>query len=111
MITFATEYKNNDVINLLIKAGADINIADKSESTPLHYAALNNNIGIMRRLIKAGADLNKMNDSGKTPLECLMLLDNNKYHKYKDEFISLSQHRLKKEDSVNKTYTGFEFDI
>lgn len=48
-----------DVVNYLIKHGADVNIVNKNGQTPLLYAAENNqNLEITTALIKAGANIN-----------------------------------------------------
>ena len=52
----------------LIKAGADVNIANEDKNTPLHYAAKNYNVAAISVLAKAGADVNAVNGNGGTPI-------------------------------------------
>ncbi|MCP4161398.1 MAG: hypothetical protein GY760_15095 [Deltaproteobacteria bacterium] len=46
-----------DITQLLIKNGADVNIADDDDSTPLHKAAANGHLEILKLLIELGANL------------------------------------------------------
>src|SRR5690606_20745120 len=45
------------MVELLLGKGADVNIQDESENTPLHYAASNGSKDIVALLIKNGADV------------------------------------------------------
>ncbi len=57
----------NDIVWLLIYRGADVNVRDQNDFTPLHYAAWNGNLEILRLLLDAGADINASNYEGDTP--------------------------------------------
>ena len=63
----ALSYRNsNEVISLLIEAGADVNMGDGYKS-PLHAAAnFYNTTAMVKRLVEAGADLNKCDWNGKS---------------------------------------------
>jgi ankyrin repeat protein len=45
-----------DIVNLLIKNNADVNIRDENHITPLHVAAQQGHVFIIETLLKAGAD-------------------------------------------------------
>lgn len=49
----------NDInkVKLLIENGADVNVKDKDDLTPLHYASMNGYINIIKLLIKNSADI------------------------------------------------------
>ncbi len=67
-----------DVINAAIKAGADVNKADKQGHTPLHHAAINaENPDIINILVKAGAYINAKDNNGKKAID---LAEYNKHH-------------------------------
>jgi ankyrin repeat protein len=54
-----------EVVRLLAKAGADVNVRDEEGNTPLHK------IGdwcVVQALIESGADVNARNNHGQTPL-------------------------------------------
>ena len=53
---------------VLIRRGADLELADANGITPLLMALLNNQLGAARRLIDAGAKVNVADFYGRTPL-------------------------------------------
>ncbi|MFA5245695.1 MAG: ankyrin repeat domain-containing protein [Pedobacter sp.] len=54
---------------MLLEAGADINVTQKSGATPLHSAAYNGNIELLIVLLEAGANVNAKMEDGKTPAD------------------------------------------
>lgn len=62
-------YNQTEMCDLLLRAGADPNIADNSGTTPLMFAALNGGIDIVRALIGKGADTHLKDTEGKTALD------------------------------------------
>lgn len=55
---------NEDLVLMLLAAGANPNILDSKKDTPLHYAAQLGLIKIQRLLIKHGADINLVGSLG-----------------------------------------------
>ena len=64
----ATSGNHQELVKILISAGADVNKADKYGQTPLYEASIDGNIKLIKLLLKAGANVNKANINGKTPL-------------------------------------------
>ena len=63
-------FKNNiEIANMLISAGANLNIQNDDEQTALMIAVFNDNIEIAEMLIKAGADVNIRDSDGDTALD------------------------------------------
>ena len=60
---------NEEVLELLLQAGADPNHPMGDGSTPLHCAALSDLARVARMLLLYGADPLKRNDECKTPLQ------------------------------------------
>jgi ankyrin repeat protein len=57
-----------DVVDLLLKAGADVKAADRYGVTPLALACANDNLAMVQKLLAAGADPNSADVAGETVL-------------------------------------------
>ena len=57
-----------EAITLLVKQGADVNLANKDGQTPTFRAAENGHANAIKALQSMGADLHKPNNDGVTPL-------------------------------------------
>ena len=66
---------NDNIIDLLLKQGADINSVDKKGMTALHYAVQNfynyrkEPLQLIKKLLDCGASLEVQNKKGQTPIE------------------------------------------
>lgn len=60
-IHLATEKGHFDVVNLLIDAGASLDIQDNLGNTPLHIASAHGNVELVRLFIGNGASLHTEN--------------------------------------------------
>ncbi|MDE6064807.1 MAG: ankyrin repeat domain-containing protein, partial [Lachnospiraceae bacterium] len=58
-----------EVVKELVRAGADVNIADYNGNTALYHALRYGNQEVARFLIKKGADYNHTNNQGMTPMQ------------------------------------------
>ena len=57
-----------DIVELLLRAGADATAKDRLDVTPLFLAAMNGDGVIMRKLLNAGANANQVEKTGETIL-------------------------------------------
>jgi ankyrin repeat protein len=57
-----------DIVEVLLKAGADANAKDRLDVTPLFLAAMNGDGVIVRKLLNAGANANQVEKTGETIL-------------------------------------------
>jgi len=58
----------DQLVELIIAAGAEIDAADNDGDTPLHVAALNGHVGTVKLLLSHGADMHKRGQLGSTAL-------------------------------------------
>ncbi|XP_066515240.1 NF-kappa-B inhibitor beta [Hoplias malabaricus] len=66
-----------DMINMLLKAGADVNQRDQgSGRTPLHWAVETQSCAIVELLLTAGASVDQPSYAGHTPLYCALYRPN-----------------------------------
>ncbi|XP_007445113.2 ankyrin repeat domain-containing protein 22-like, partial [Python bivittatus] len=61
--------QNENLIKMLLRAGADVNATDDSGRTALHYACEMKNQSIIPLLAEAGADLSIKDKDEETPLD------------------------------------------
>ncbi len=59
---------DEEIVNLLIQAGAELNVQKWNGETPLFAAIEHNKLNIVKALIQAKADVNFKSDGGNTPL-------------------------------------------
>jgi ankyrin repeat protein len=68
LLHYAIRESNEDIVDLLLKRGMDINAKDKYGYTPLHWAVTNKDKKMVELLVSRGADVNARNLQGNTPL-------------------------------------------
>ncbi len=66
-----------EIVAYLLKMGADPNLGDYSEDTPLHWAAIRENGEMVKLLLSFHANVNAKDDSGSTPLRSALEMKNN----------------------------------
>ena len=64
----ALRNRNPEIVEALVRAGADLEARDRRGRTALHVAAMRNGI-VFERLLDLGADPAALDDEGKTPLD------------------------------------------
>ena len=95
-------------MRLLIKRGADVNVADKHDRTPLHFACASGNVEAMFMLIDLDADLDAMDKRGYYPTQLASLPHQQRIA----EFLNFREvqglrHRIGEEPSrANSMYGG-----
>ncbi len=79
--------KDPDMIEALVKRGANVNIRDsESGETPLIFAAKYSSLDVVKALVGAGADVNARNDDGKT---VLTIAENSRANMWQREIVLL----------------------
>lgn len=69
LLTCAYYNNKTDLIQYLIENGADIEISDENDNTPLHFSAIRGSKDIAQFLIKKGAQPYAYNNEGRVPYE------------------------------------------
>ena len=77
--TFAECERTRRVMDVLLKAGADVDAVAPDGSSPLHYAAKYSNLVFVRTLLEAGADPNRKRKDGMPPLGNALMRDRPEY--------------------------------
>lgn len=67
MLVMAVEMDNDDLVNLLLAAGAEVSLGKEKKSTALHYAASNNDFTLILRLLDLGCGTDVRDAKGATP--------------------------------------------
>ena len=62
------QQKYTDTLRTLVEFGADINLKNENEATPLHKATEIENVALVTELLNLGADINVQNNENETPL-------------------------------------------
>ncbi|EAY15599.1 ankyrin repeat protein, putative [Trichomonas vaginalis G3] len=89
--SLASENNNNDLIELLITNGANVNVQNIHGNTTLHIAVTLSNIESTELLISHGASINSINIHEQTPLDIAMM---RVMKEYKD-FLKLHENEIK----------------
>jgi uncharacterized protein len=84
----AISYRLYDIIYLLVKKGAGLNIKDKKGNTPLMLAVIKGDEAIVKLLAASGANISLKNNAGKTALD---LARENNYQ----QIVKLLEKRMK----------------
>jgi len=64
----AVDSSNKDIVDVLIKHGADIHVVNQAGMTPFYKAIKNDSQDIIDLLLKQGANINALDKNGNTPL-------------------------------------------
>ena len=88
----ATRNGHDQVVSVLLKAGADVHEKDGGGSTPLHIAASHSRQKVARVLLDAGARLSSTDDHGNTAME----LARERGHEEMAELIRLTEYSQSK---------------
>ena len=64
----ASQGGKEDIVKILLKRGADVNLKSKEGNTPLMAAAFNHHESVVKILLEAGAEVNTKNEADETAL-------------------------------------------
>ena len=92
------ENNEPEIIDLLVKSGANVNAQDAEGFTPLHMAAIHGNLKIVKKLVDLDADVNIITTDGKNAAELAHLNEEMEIEEYLESKMAFSQRTKEKED-------------
>ena len=87
-----------EIIDLLVKSGANVNAQDAEGFTPLHMAAIHGNLKIVKKLVDLEADVNIATADGKNAAELAHLNEELEIEEYLESKMASSQRTKEKKD-------------
>ena len=87
-----------EIIDLLVKSGANVNAQDAEGFTPLHMAAIHGNLKIVKKLVDLDADVNIITTDGKNAAELAHLNEELEIEEYLESKMTSSQRTKEKKD-------------
>ena len=87
-----------EIIDLLVKSGANVNAQDAEGFTPLHMAAIHGNLKIVKKLVDLDADVNIITTDGKNAAELAHLNEELEIEEYLELKMASSQRTKEKEE-------------
>ena len=98
LLHIASEQINEpEIIDLLVKSGANVNAQDAEGFTPLHMAAIHGNLKIVKKLVDLDADVNIVTTDGKNAAELAHLNEELEIEEYLESKMASSQRTKEKE--------------
>ena len=92
------ENNEPEIIDLLVKSGANVNAQDAEGFTPLHMATIHGNLKIVKKLVDLDADVNIVTTDGKNAAELAHLNEELEIEEYLESKMAFSQRTKEKKD-------------
>ena len=103
LLHIASEIINEpEIIDLLVKSGANVNAQDAEGFTPLHMAAIHGNLKIVKKLVDLEADVNIITTDGKNAAELAHLNEELEIEEYLESKMASSQRTKEKKDDYER---------
>ena len=96
------ENNEPEIIDLLVKSGANVNAQDAEGFTPLHMAAIHGNLKIVKKLVDLEADVNIATTDGKNAAELAHLNEELEIEEYLESKMASSQRNKEKKDDSER---------
>ena len=92
------ENNEPEIIDLLVKSGANVNAQDAEGFTPLHMATIHGNLKIVKKLVDLDADVNIITTDGKNAAELAHLNEELEIEEYLESKMAFAQRTKEKKD-------------
>ena len=89
--TASKENNEPEIIDLLVKSGANVNAQDAEGFTPLHMATIHGNLKIVKKLVDLEADVDIVTTDGKNAVELAHLNEELQIEEYLESKMASSQ--------------------
>ena len=96
------ENNEPEIIDLLVKSGANVNAQDAEGFTPLHMATIHGNLKIVKKLVDLEADVNIVTTDGKNAVELAHLNEEFEIEEYLESRMASSQRSKEKEEDSER---------
>lgn len=96
--------KGFTIVKMLVEAGADLNVRDANDETPLMNAISINNVDMVKYMIERGADFRATNKSGRSVLGFAQHYGNEKVAFLVGEAIRIDDERIREGRSRRRMY-------
>jgi hypothetical protein len=104
LATMRGDDEGEKIVQLLVSAGADLNVRDANDETPLMNAISVNNAALVKYMIERGADFHATNPSGRTVQAFAKHYANDNVAELVDEAIRLENQRIIEGRSRKRMY-------
>lgn len=99
-----TDEEGMKIVRMLVDAGANVNVRDPNDETPLMNAIVSNNSAMVKYLIEHGADFRAMSKSGRTVQQFAEHYSDENVVFYIKEAIRLEEERIREGRSRKQLY-------
>ena len=100
--TASKQNNEPEIIDLLVKSGANVNAQDAEGFTPLHMAAIHGNLKVVKKLVDLEADVNIITTDGKSAAELAYLNEELEIEEYLESRMASSQRSKEKEEDSER---------
>lgn len=94
-ILISTDKAPEELIQLLVQKGANLNVQNDTGGTPLHLAVFWGHLNVVKTIVTAGARLDIKNSNGRTPLDLAATYGHKKIAEFLSEKMGVKMPELK----------------
>ena len=104
LLHIASKNNSTEIIDLLVKCGADVNALDSEGFSPLHVAAIHGYIKVVKKLVDLKADGSQATAAGKEAADLAHLNEETEIEEYLRSKVASSHRTERKEVEQDVTY-------
>ena len=104
LLHIASRNNSTEIIDLLVKYGADVNALDSEGFSPLHIAAVHGNMKVVKKLVDLKADVSRATADGRDAADMARLNEETEIEEYLRSKVASSHRTEGKEVEQDVTY-------